>query len=44
MNYYGKRNAEAIERLTALLALPIPSRYDMGCEGFFDPWSLFPSL
>ncbi len=44
MNWYEKKNAEAVEGLTALLALPTPEKDDIGVEGFFDPWALFPSL
>jgi hypothetical protein len=34
---------EAGDRLAALLALPMPEgEYDIGSEGTFDPWGLFP--
>jgi len=44
VNYFDQRNAEAIESLTVLLALPMPEKDDIGVDGFFDPWQLFPSL
>jgi len=38
-----KVDREAGERLAALMALPMPeSEYELGAEGSFDPWSLFP--
>ncbi len=34
---------EAGERLAALLALKMPQEeFDIGCEGYFDPWEMFP--
>jgi hypothetical protein len=40
-----KADREAAERVTALLALPMPESGDMlGSEGEFDPWELFPCL
>lgn len=40
--WHERVKREAAEKLTALLALPMPeSRYDCGAEGYFDPWSLF---
>lgn len=41
--FYMKREREAGERLAALLALPMPThKFDIGSEGFFDPWEMFP--
>ena len=45
MNYYDLKMQAAAERLAALMALPMPETDDdIGCEGIFDPWELFPSL
>lgn len=41
--YYQRLEREAIERLTALLALRMPAfREEAGSEGVFDPWDIFP--
>lgn len=42
---YMKVEREAASRVRELLARPMPENRDMlGCDGEFDPWSLFPSI
>jgi len=41
--WYLKAEREAAERVEALLKLPIPEHEtELGSEGYFDPWGLFP--
>ena len=41
--WYARVQREAGEKLATLLALPMPEYpEEMGSEGLFDPWSIFP--
>lgn len=45
MGYYEQRTADAIAKLTALLALPdIPDNGMYSDGDCFDPWDMFPCL
>lgn len=41
----GGPRTEAIDQLSAMLALPLPlDESELGVDDVFDPWNLFPSL
>lgn len=45
MSWYDEQYKRATDRLTVLLALPMPEEQDdIGREGYFNPWGLFPAL
>ncbi len=45
MNHILEQNRKAAERVAALLALPMPEdEHEIGQEGYFDPWQVFPAL
>lgn len=44
-SYWQHVEKEAVDRVAAALALPLPENAQMvGTQGTFDPWALFPAL
>lgn len=40
-----KLEHEAVERLAEILAMPLPvTEHEIGSDGLFDPWDLFPQI
>lgn len=43
-DYFQKKQDEAAARVRAIVALPMPEDDNVGVDGEFDPWAVFPAL